>query len=302
MIERILFPTDGSVLSERALAMAEILARAQAAELIMARVVEPSRWVALDASDSAMGTLDATSPEIYTQIEEALTEEARVDLDNLARRLGGLNLRARTVLLKGIAARELLFLEEQEQPDLVVMGSHGRSGLARAALGSVADRLVCEGKSPVLIVRSFSPDITWTERALVPLDGSAEAEAALPIVETLAGKPLRSVKLLRVVAATSELPNAIGYLADIGAHLSGAGLDVKREVRVDEPAVAIAAEAQSVDLVVMATHGRGGFDRLRHGSVASQAIRHLAVPVLLVRAQPPAQAEVSPTSTEPATV
>lgn len=301
MIERILFPTDGSVLSERALAMAEVMARAQGAELIVARVVEPSRWVALDAYDSSIGTFD-TSPEIYAQLEEALTEEARADLDNLAQGLDGRNVRARTVLLKGMAARELLFLEEIEQPGLVVMGSHGRTGLARVALGSVADRLVSEGKSPVLIVRSFSPDVTWTERALVPLDGSPAAEAALLIVETLAGKPLRSVKLLRAVTSTSELPDAIAYVNAIGVRLSRAGLEVKPEVRVDQPAAAIEAEAQSVDFVIMATHGRGGFDRLRHGSVAYQATRHLAAPVLLVRAQPSAQPEGSPTTTEPARV
>jgi nucleotide-binding universal stress UspA family protein len=300
MIERILFPTDGSVLSERALAMAEILARAQGAELIVARVLEPSRLVALDAYDSPMGTFDTSTPEVYTQLEEALTEEARADLDNLAQRLGSDSVHVRTILLKGVAARELLFLEEQEQPGLVVMGSHGRTGLARVALGSVSDRLVSEGQSPVLIVRSFSPDTTWTERALVPLDGSPAAEAALPIVETLAGKPLKSVKLLRAVTSTSELPDAISYIKEIGVRLSRAGLEVKPEVRVDQPAAAIEAEAQSVDFVIMATHGRGGFDRFRHGSVAFQAARNLAAPVLLVRAQPSAQPEANSTTTEPA--
>jgi len=277
MLERILLPTDGSALSERALGVAETLARAQGAELILARVVEPPRWVETDSHDWV-------SPDLYTQLEDALKGEAQVGLDELTEALRHRGLTARPILLHGMAASELLDCEERERPGLVVMATHGRTGVARFALGSVADRLVREGISPVLVVRSFSPGVTWTERALVPLDGSALAEEALPMVEALAGKPVRWVKLLRAVASSNEVAAATAYLAPVAVRLANAGLEVMPEVRIDSPAESIQTEGQSVDLVILATHGRGGFDRLRHGSVAEQTMRHLAAPLLLVRA------------------
>jgi nucleotide-binding universal stress UspA family protein len=231
-----------------------------------------------------------------------LIEEARAGLDELAERLARRNVRARTILLKGMAAHELLFLEEQEKPGLVVMGSHGRTGLARFALGSVADRLVRMGTSPVLIVRSFSQENGSAERALVPLDGSAVAEDALPLVETLAGKPLRFVKLVQAVESPNDVPQASAYLDEIRSRLVPIGIDVVSEVRLGRPSATIEAEAESVDLVIMATHGRGGFDRIRHGSIAYQATRHLAVPVLLVRTRSDAQATIHPATTELAEV
>ena len=289
MLERILIPTDGSALSELALGVAETLARAQGAELILARVVEPPRWVETDSHDWVM-------PDLYSQLEEALKSEAQAGLDQLAEQLRRRGLTPRPILLHGFAASELLDCEQRERPDLVIMATHGRTGVARFALGSVADRLVREGISPVLVVRSFSPGVSWTERALVPLDGSALAEQALPMVETLAGKPLKWVKLLRAVASSSEVAAATAYLAPVAVRLANAGLEVIPEVRIDSPAEAIQAEGQAVDLVILATHGRGGFDRFQHGSVAEETMRHLAAPLLLVRAPETAQPDAPSSS------
>jgi nucleotide-binding universal stress UspA family protein len=141
LMQRILFPTDGSVLSERALQTAAALAEAQAAELVLVRVVEPPRWVETDADT---GTYDWMAPDLYEQVEAPINEQARAHLDELARRLRERGLRVRTRILHGFAANELLLCELEETLDLVVMASHGRTGLARFALGSVADRLVRE--------------------------------------------------------------------------------------------------------------------------------------------------------------
>jgi nucleotide-binding universal stress UspA family protein len=280
MLKRILLPTDGSELSERALAIAATIAAAQGAEVVLACVVWPPWWTATDHT-----TYEYSSPELYEQIIEAMEVDARAALDRLSQDLAERNVRTRTILLKGSPALELLALEERERPDLVVMATHGRTGLARFALGSVADRLVREGISPVLVVRSFSPAVGRIERVLVALDGSSLAEEALNMVEALAGKPLRLVKLLRVVGSDIDLASASAYMSSIALRMENAGLEAVQAIRVDDdPARVIESEAQSVDLVVLATHGRGGFDRLRHGSVAERAIRYLTVPALLVRA------------------
>jgi nucleotide-binding universal stress UspA family protein len=169
------------------------------------------------------------------------------------------------------------------QPDLVVMASHGRSGLPRFALGSTAERLVREGTAPVLIVHALNPLDQKLDFALVPLDGSPLAEQALPMVESLAGKPVRQVRLMRAVTRPDETPEARRYLEGVRDRLQSAGLEVTIEVRIDEPATAIRDAGERADLIVLATHGRGGFDRLRHGSVAERVTREAQMPVLLVR-------------------
>ena len=185
MIERILFPTDGSSLSERALDAAVMLASAQGAEIIAARVVEPNRWMAMEADDSAPGAFDSSSTDLYMQVEQAETNDARAGLDHLATRIGQREIRVRTFLLKGTAAHELLFLEEQETPDLVVMGSHGRTGSRGSRWGASPTDWCVKVDHPSSSSTRPVPDVARMERALVPLDGSALAEAAIPIVEVL---------------------------------------------------------------------------------------------------------------------
>jgi len=280
-MERILFPTDGSDLSERALEVATELAHAHRAELVLVRVVEPLRWVDTDAG--GMGPYDSMTPDAYDQVHAALIEEAQARLDELTDKLRGPDVRLRTVVLHGFAANELLLFELQEIPDLVVMASHGRTGLARFALGSVADRLVREGTTPVLIVRSFQDETSKVGTALVPLDGSPTAEQSLALVQALAGRPLRAVELFRAVETSDEIAAALAYLKGVAATIATEGLEIITRVKIGNAAEAIEAEAQPVDLVVIATHGLGGFDRVRHGSVAERAMRHMTKPVLLVR-------------------
>jgi len=279
-LQRILVPLDGSELSERALAPAAILAETHNAEVTLARVIEPVPW-------SGAGYDWTVNPELYQTLYDQLEQQAQSSLDHLAGRLSERGTAVRTLLRNGIPAAELLEIEAETQPDLVVMASHGRSGLQRFALGSVADRLVREGIAPVMLVRSFTLTTTRLEAALVGLDGSETAEAVLPFVERLAGKPLRSVRLVRAVATADELPEATRYLQGVTRRLEQAGLQSSFEAPVGAPAELILDASTGLDLVMLATHGRGGIDRFRHGSVAERAMRELPVPVLLVRARAP---------------
>jgi nucleotide-binding universal stress UspA family protein len=280
-MKRILVPTDGSRLSERAIPAATQLAQAQKATVAIARVVQYP--VVQEAG--ADGYWDAR---LYDEIIEALDADARRGLDATAAKFGNAGVDAETAVFHGSPAGALLDYEELIRPDLVVMATHGRTGLMRFARGSVADAIVREGTAPVLLVRAFGPEATDLQDALVPLDGSPLAEEALPVVEALAQKPLKSVRLLRVVEAPADQPMAEQYLEGIATKLRTAGITVVADTRVGEPVEVIHGAAVMADLVVMATHGRGGFDRLRYGSVAEHSLRDLTVPVLLVRAGRPA--------------
>ena len=183
----------------------------------------------------------------------------------------------------------LLECEAEEKPDILVMATHGRTGLARFTRGSTADRLVRQGTTPVLLVPSFGPEVDKLECALVPLDGSALAEEALSMVEALAKNPLTHVHLVRAISLAAEADEATAYLDGVAKRLRALGLNVAVTVREGQPSDVIATlattiEFPSIKFVIMATHGRGGWDRLRHGSVAEHALHELRVSVLLVRA------------------
>ncbi len=286
MLDRILVPTDGSPESERALAIAQRIARAQGAELLLARVAEPMT-AALASGDDGAGA------ELYETMERQLEAEAAGGLEALEDRLRSEGYRTRTVLLRGSAASALLDTEAREQPGLVVIATHGRGGLARFALGSVTDRLVREGQCPVLVVRrgganvgaDVGSDVGPMERALVMLDGSGVAEEVLPIVEALAGKPVTSVRLFRAVADPTDREAAHTYLDGVAARLVGHFSSVEPVVDIGEPRHVIERAAHGVDLVALCTHGRSGFERLRHGSVAEFVTREVDKPALLVRAR-----------------
>ncbi len=278
MLETILVPTDGSPESEKALAIAEQIARAQGAEILLVRVAEPMPAALATAEEGA-------GAELYESMTQAIESEVQGGLQALDVRLKSEGYRTRAVLLHGSAAGALLGCEAKEQPGLVVMATHGRGGLARLALGSVTDRLVREGSCPVLVVRRSGAGTTRIERALVMLDGSSVAEEVLPVVESLAGKPLTMIRLFRAVRDPKNREAAAAYLEGVAARLVGHFATVETALESGEARHLIERAAHDVDLVALCTHGRSGFDRLRHGNVAEHVMREVAKPALLVRAQ-----------------
>jgi nucleotide-binding universal stress UspA family protein len=276
-MEKILVPTDRSDESQKALAIAQQVASVQDAEIVLVHVYDPTA-AALPASDGAF------EPALLTELTEAIEDEARMELARLEEQVRARSGRVRSVMLQGTVSHTLLEFEAEERPDLVVMSTHGRTGLARFALGSVTDRLVREGTVPVLVTRLSSGVSAPLNRALVMLDGSGVAEEVLPVMRQLAGKPVQSVLLYRVVADPDDRGAAMSYLEGVASHFQGSGVAVSCTVDVGEPRHDIDRAAEDADLVVLCTHGRTGFDRLRHGSVADYVMRHVDKPALLVRA------------------
>jgi nucleotide-binding universal stress UspA family protein len=276
-MQKILVPTDRSADSEKALAVAQQIAEAQNAEILLVRVFEPAA-AALPAADGAI------DPTLLAELTQSLEDELRADLSHLEERIRARTPRVRSLVLSGPVPIVLLDCEAQEKPDLVVMASHGRTGLARFAFGSITARLVREGSVPVLVTRRTSGEGTKLERVLLLLDGSGVAEEAIPAVKALAGKPVRSVTLYRVVANPDDRGAALNYLEGASAQFSSSGVEVTCKVDIGDPRKDVDRAAEDADLVVLCTHGRSGFDRLRHGSVAEHVMRQVDKPALLVRA------------------
>jgi nucleotide-binding universal stress UspA family protein len=186
-------------------------------------------------------------------------------------------------ILIGSKVATLLRYEHEARIDLVVMSSHGRSGLTRLTLGSVADQLLCHGRTPLMLVRAAGPP-SLLRRIIVPLDGSPLAEVALATVCTLLGPLLEEITVLRVIAEERERPEAERYVSCACQHLQQAALHLIPRVASGDPSRAIIDAAGTDKLVVMATHGRSGAARWVLGSVADQVARHIGAAVLLLRA------------------
>lgn len=284
---RILVPLDGSALAERALPAAERIARATNTSIVLARVLPLNVWTATMPGAAIPGG-------VYQQIVD---DELRVAQAYLERAAGELKKHAvpvQTHVELGEALSTLLGMERRLRIGLTVMTTHARIGMARLALGSVADGLVRGGRVPVLLLRPLiegDRDLTPPlERVLVPLDGSAGAETALNVVLTLAGVLLRYVTLIRVVSPNEGedgLATARRYLREQHVHLverlAGRPCAVTELVLQGDPAERIIQSARKEsDLVIMATHGARGTRRWALGGVADRVLHDADVPLLLV--------------------
>jgi nucleotide-binding universal stress UspA family protein len=277
---RILVPLDGSALAERALPYALELARAGARlELVHVHHRGQPAGVDLDAVAERLSAAGATA-------------EAHVgavaDGDDLGQAVVG-------------TAREL-------GAELIVMSTHGRSGLGRWIYGSVADQVLRQSPVPVLLVPPGA-DPAWphdqARRLLVPLDSSPLAEQALGPAVALAGALAAGFVLLSVVVPPplgygyfadrdgpfdykpdQELATAREYLEESASRLRHENRPIEVRTAVDTApgrAIADAARELGVHAIALATHGSGRLTRLVMGSVATEVVRLAAVPVLLVR-------------------
>ncbi|HET8578057.1 MAG TPA: universal stress protein [Methylomirabilota bacterium] len=140
---RIIVPTDFSVCAEEAWALARRLASAFDAELVLTHVL-----VEAPLFREGPFTMDKTR-----QVFEAARRWATETLEGWAATARGAGLRVRVVVRTGIPHEEIRTLATDEKADLIVIGTHGRGGINRALLGSVADRVVRQAPCPVLTVR-----------------------------------------------------------------------------------------------------------------------------------------------------
>jgi nucleotide-binding universal stress UspA family protein len=141
----ILHPTDFSSASRRAFTRAVNDARAQRAQLLLLHVLSP---VVMPIAAGEM-----MSPHISAQVQQSTETYGRKQLDKLVGRAKAAGVRARGLLLQGDAADAIVRTARSQHAAEVVMGTHGRSGIARLLMGSVAQRVVGTSPCPVLTVR-----------------------------------------------------------------------------------------------------------------------------------------------------
>jgi nucleotide-binding universal stress UspA family protein len=297
----ILVPLDGSPLAEQALPLARRIAERAGSKLRLALVHQ-----------IPTAALDPAAARLFTSLELATRKSERAYLRSLQTKLREEGVRlASAVTLSGSVGPALAQYVRELGIDLVVMATHGRGGVRRAWLGSVADHLVRHLQVPVLLVRPAEdgavPTSTSTaSQILVPLDGSALAEDVIGPAADLARLWGSELTLLQVVhpvvfygdellgwpapydqELTANLRSqAESYVRDISARLRGEGVRASGVAVVDRgaaDAILKLARPEHVAAIAIATHGRGGLQRLALGSVADKLIRAADVPVLVHR-------------------
>ncbi len=213
-------------------------------------------------------------------------------------------------VLVGYPAEEILKYAGENKIDIIMLATHGRSGIRRWGLGSVADKVIHEADVPVWLVpaalhKGILYDNIPGRSILVPLDGSKLAEEVIPHVIALARQRGVEIKimlinvskpanvklseedrlLIREDVASLKTGGEL-YLKEVVKQFKDAGLEAEVEQLVGDPAEEIVryAAAYSPRLIVMSTHGRSGFSRFVFGSVTENVLRRLQkTPVFLVR-------------------
>ena len=279
---RLLVPLDGSALAEKAVEYVQVL---KPLGDLNVRLVS-----AVDTPEGA-----------HAGSEGPLTEY----LETQAQRLKAAGIGAAIEVRHGAAATAIVEAAERYAPELIVISTHGRSGFQRWRMGSVADKVIRGSNHNVLVI---GPNIEARElqeaprTVLAPLDGSELAEAALSIADRYAaafGATLHLVEAVNLPVTAGDITGytytpelidslnqgASAYLAEKAAKCSAqkvtavmtgpAASEIERYVK-----------ANSIDLVVMTTHGRGGLVRSALGSVTDRLIGATAAPVLVVRSAP----------------
>jgi nucleotide-binding universal stress UspA family protein len=311
MIRSILVPLDGSRFSEQAIPPAGSIARSRSASLELVLVHDPlTSTVKLGARPvptTPLAGAMALEPGVEAHAPERLGGYLRAMAETVQAESGVV---ATVRVLEGPVVETLASHVSQTRADLVVMTTHGRSGLSRVMLGSVADDMVRRVSVPLLLIKPGGTPPPMAahryQRVLIPTDGSPLSESAIEPAIEIAGDVGVEYTVVRVIEPMTSL--AIASFGDIGdvareerarqeyqtladvepvaQRLRARGLVARAQVLVHvDPARAILhyASESGADLIAMATHGRGGLGRFILGSVATKVMQGSERAVLLYK-------------------
>jgi nucleotide-binding universal stress UspA family protein len=287
MFERILVPLDGSPMAEAVLRHIRMLLLRKDAEVVLVQVVP-----VLPAFEGGLGG----SPQALA----ALQDQAETYLGAIREKLASQGARVRSLVRVGFPAETIIEIAGKEKASLIVLSTHGRTGLVRWVMGSVAEKVIRASSGPVLVVRSFlrdpagrsvpsGPEEIRFKKMLVCVDGSDLSLEVVPPAAELAGIFGSQVYLLNVLEDHLAYGPPVPQLNRAYERFREAGVKVEPTLKKGDPASEIldACSELGADLIAMTTHGRGGIKRWALGSVVERVLRSAAVPLLVVRSGRP---------------
>ncbi len=295
MFKHILVPLDGSTLAEAVLPAAVSLAQTCHAPVTLLHVIEQ------DAPE-----------EIHSDRHLTEAGEAKAYLDQVARRFFPpeikVHIHVHTSPVADVARSIVDHSSGEIRPDLIILSSHGNSGMHDLFFGNIAQEVAAASGIPVLLIKPAEPVTPFQVRhILVPLDNESVHDKALPTAEALAKAYGAELDLLCVIptlgtlsgeqaAVSNMLPATATAYLDIAEeialeHFQGhlnlfktKGLPATAEIARGDPAPVIAKTAEKIaaDLILFGTHGRAGLDAFWNRSVAASVARRIDIPLLLI--------------------
>lgn len=314
MIKHLLVGLDGSPTAEVVLPYVETIAKATGATVTLVRVVRPgaaNEPLRDDNVNLVPITVVMPSDRPHAADERARNEnyEAENYLDSIVKRLGARGITGEAVVAPGDPADVVLGEAQARQADLILLATHGRSGLGRLIYGSVADKVLTHSSVPVFLARASAAGQKshFGEPGapiLLALDGTPESERSLPLAEELSRAFSAGLALVEVVPVLTavmtpdggwmtEMPMDIqireedianDYLAALTKQIRAKAIEVNATVRRDAIGVGIVAAAvqSGASLIVMSTHAPTGLVRALVGSVALEVLHRVSLPLLLI--------------------
>jgi nucleotide-binding universal stress UspA family protein len=303
MFDSIAVPLDGSLLAECVLPHTVAIARAFSAKIMLLRVLDKNQ-----AHEST---------QLFDLLNWQITKtESKLYLEKVASRLQKSGLQTEEVVLEGLVAESITEYVQSRRMKLIVMSSHGRTGLSQWGISSVTQKIIFGAPTSVLIVRAHQPavELNPKERPLgqimVPLDGSWRAENVLPMITMLARFHKSQIHIVHVVKTPEmarhmplgrediELSNrivarnreeAIRYLDQMRSHSPLAGIEIKTHLLTSDNAAAALHELvdrEHIDMVALSAHGYSGNNQWPYGSMVNNFILYSKVPLLIVQDLP----------------
>jgi nucleotide-binding universal stress UspA family protein len=295
MFKKILAAVDGSASAEHAFELALQLGKVEAAQLLVCCVADPS---------PLYGTLEPTT--LVEQTFEEIRRGAQHVVDGAVAKALAAGVAAQGCVLDGDPAYEIVLHADKIAADALVVGTHGRSGLRRLFMGSVAEGIVRAATIPVLIVREEAQigEPAAGARVLVAVDGSDTSIRALDVAADftagLRGELVicHVVDLARAAAlsggAAQLVPASLEEIQTEGTEILDAALarvsgrvraSIRRVAGVPVEQIERLADENRPNVIVIGSHGRTGLERLVLGSVAEGVVRGASFPVMVVPAK-----------------
>lgn len=306
MIQHILVPLDGSELAECVLPHLMAIAPSTSARVTLIHVLERN----LSRNGSTL-PFDLLGWHMQKQ-------EAQSYLDRITERLQKLDLPVEQVTLEGNPAEMLIEFARNNDVDLVLLSSHGRTGLSEWNVSSVVQKILLRAYKSILLVRAYTspPAEVHYKRLFLALDGSTRAEYILPFAMSLAQAHQSNVVLGMVIQTPQTIQRfplseeetvwlqqfteknqneATRYLDQLATQLRLKSVSSEVKIVVSENALGAVydmAEESDTDLIMIAAHGYSGERRWPYGSIAASLIAYGHSPLMIL--QDLAESEVPP--------
>jgi len=297
MFEHILLPLDGSSLAERVLPHAVALSGAFDSKLTLLRVINKG---------SEKGERDIVNPMAW----QMRKSEAEAYLKSVQNRLADVDIDSEIRIIEGNPAQQICDFAQNEEVDLIILSSHGSSGVSAWNINSTVQKVLLRAYMPLMIIRAYTEDYgsltgLQYERLFLPLDGSKRAECILPLAKSICNAQNSKAFLTHIVEEpnlpkqtpiSEEISSLIEQLSEINFEEAKNYLDqVKTQFKPEnvetiiesskKPSVAMhnIIDREQVDLVLLSAHGHSGESRWPYGKIALSFIVYGTTPIIIIQ-------------------